>query len=190
MTIIFITSMLSGCSKTTNQPNGEASSAKKDIVKVWTFPVEKDYEQNFAKIKEDFESKNPNIEIQVEVLSWAEGVKKFDTAINAGDPPDLMFIVPSAKYVQTGLAVPIEDYIDKENLLKEIFNKHRVGDSELFALDYDLVRQLLLSFEGKVVYPKDINKEKEFDILSKAREQGAMFSFYKKGINNGEEIVL
>lgn len=116
LTIIFITSMLSGCSKTTNQPNGEASAAKKDIVKVWTFPVEKDYEQNFAKIKEDFESKNPNIEIQVEVLSWAEGVKKFDTAINAGDPPDLMFIVPSAKYVQTGLAVPIEDYIDKETL--------------------------------------------------------------------------
>lgn len=87
-------------------------------------------------------------------------------------------------------AIELEDYNDKENLLKEIFNKHRVGDSELFALDYDLVRQLLLSFDGKVIYPKDINKEKEFDEVSKARGQGARFSFYKKGIKNKEEIVF
>lgn len=87
-------------------------------------------------------------------------------------------------------AIELEDYIYKENLLKEIFNKHRVADSELFALDYDLVRQLLLSFEGKVIYPKDIDKEKEFDEVAKSREQSAKFSFYKKGIQNGEEIFF
>jgi hypothetical protein len=76
-------------------------------------------------------------------------------------------------------AIELEDYTYKENLLKEIFTKHRVGDSELFALDYDLVKQLLLSFEGKVIYPKDIDKEKEFDEISKSREQSAKFSFYK-----------
>ena len=87
-------------------------------------------------------------------------------------------------------AIELDDYTDKENLLKEIFNKHRVGDSELFALDYDLVRQLLLSFEGKVIYPKDVDKEKEFDEVSKAREQGVRFSFYRKGIKDGEEIAF
>lgn len=87
-------------------------------------------------------------------------------------------------------AIELDDYTDKEILLKEIFNKHQVGNSELFALDYDLVRQLLLSFEGKVIYPKDIDKEKEFDEVSKAREQGSRFSFYKKGIKDGEEIVF
>jgi hypothetical protein len=87
-------------------------------------------------------------------------------------------------------AIELEEYTYKENLLKEIFNKHRVADSELFALDYDLVRQLLLSFEGKVIYPKDIDKEKEFDEVAKSREQSAKFSFYRKGIQNGEEIVF
>ena len=87
-------------------------------------------------------------------------------------------------------AIELDDYSDKENLLKEIFSKHQVGDSELFALDYDLVRQLLLSFEGKVIYPKDVNKEKEFDEVSKVRAQGARFSFYKKGIKDGEEIIF
>lgn len=106
----------------------------------------------------------------------------------------MRFLEANGYYNVSGLkrffAIELEDYNDKENLLKEIFNKHRVGDSELFALDYDLVRQLLLSFEGKVIYPKDVNKEKEFDEVSKAREQGVRFSFYKKGIKNGEEIVF
>ena len=66
-------------------------------------------------------------------------------------------------YNVTGLknffAIELEDYEDKENLLKEIFSKHQVGNSELFALDYELVRQLLLSFDGKVIYPENINKE-------------------------------
>ncbi len=106
----------------------------------------------------------------------------------------MRFLEANGYYNVSGLkrffAIELEDYTDKESLLKEIFNKHRVGDSELFALDYDLVRQLLLSFDGKVIYPKDVNKEKEFDKVSKAREQGARFRFYKKGIKNGEEIVF
>jgi len=106
----------------------------------------------------------------------------------------MRFLEANGYYNVSGLkrffAIELEDYTDKENLLIEIFNKHRVGDSELFALDYDLVRQLLLSFDGKVIYPKDVNKEKEFDEVSKAREQGVRFSFYKKGIKDGEEIVF
>ncbi len=106
----------------------------------------------------------------------------------------MRFLEANGYYNISGLkrffAIELKDYDNKENLLKEIFNKHRVGDSELFALDYDLVRQLLLSFDGKVIYPKDINKEKEFDKVSKSREQGARFSFYKKGIKNGEKIVF
>jgi hypothetical protein len=50
------------------------------------------------------------------------------------------------------------------------------------------VRQLLLSFDGKVIYPEKINKEKEFDEVATARKQGALFSFYRKGLQNGDEI--
>ena len=106
----------------------------------------------------------------------------------------MRFLEANGYYNVSGLkrffAIELKDYVDKENLLKEIFNKHRVGDSELFALDYDLVQQLLLSFDGKVIYPKNVNKEKEFDKVSKAREQGAKFSFYKKGIKDGEKIIF
>ena len=62
-------------------------------------------------------------------------------------------------------AIELEDFDDKESLLHEIFSKHQVGNSELFALEQDMVRQLLLSFDGKVIYPDKVDKEKEFDVL-------------------------
>ncbi len=87
-------------------------------------------------------------------------------------------------------AIEVADYGEKENLLKEFFSKYQVGDSELFALDYKLVKQLLLAFEGKVIYPEDVSKEKEFNKITKVRKQGERFSFYRKGLKNGDEIVF
>jgi hypothetical protein len=106
----------------------------------------------------------------------------------------MRFLEANGYYNVSGLkrffAFELDDYAEKERLLHEIFNKQQIGDSELFALDYDLVRQLLLSFEGDVVYPKDIKRETEFDEVTRARTQGARFSFYRKGLKNGDEIVF
>jgi hypothetical protein len=122
------------------------------------------------------------------------GLIKIGQTGNANFQERMRFLESNGYYNVSGLkrffAIEMNDYKEKESLLHEIFSKQQIGDSELFALDYDLVRQLLLSFDGKIIYPKDINKEKEFDKVSKAREQGARFSFYKKGIKNGEEIVF
>ena len=65
-------------------------------------------------------------------------------------------------------AIEVEDYDAKETLLDDIFGKSRVPNSELFALDADLVVQLLSSFEGKQVFPKpeEISKEKVFETAS------------------------
>ena len=57
---VMVASTLAGCGKT-EKTNGESTGGKKDVVKIWTFPVEKDYKKNFQAIKEDFESKNKNI---------------------------------------------------------------------------------------------------------------------------------
>jgi len=87
-------------------------------------------------------------------------------------------------------AMELEEYIEKESLLKEIFAKHQVGNSELFALDHDLVRQLLLSFEGTVIYPETKDKGKELDKISKTRKQNERFSFYRKGLKDGDKVVF
>ena len=122
------------------------------------------------------------------------GLIKIGQTSNANFQERMRFLEANGYYNVSGLkrffAIEINDYKEKEKLLHEVFNKQKIGDSELFALDYDLVRQLLLSFEGNITFPKDLNKEKEFDKVSKAREQGMLFSFYRKGIKNGEEVVF
>lgn len=65
--------------------------------------------------------------------------------------------------LQRRFAIEVDDYDEKEVLLDEIFSKSRVPGSELFALDIDLVVQLLSSFEGKQIWPKDETKEESFD---------------------------
>ncbi len=87
-------------------------------------------------------------------------------------------------------AIELEDYGDKEKLLQEVFSRSRVGESELFSLDEELVQQLLLSFEGKVIYPEHITKEQEFDVVTEARKQSALFSFYAKGLSDGDTVTF
>ena len=66
-------------------------------------------------------------------------------------------------------AIEVEDYDEKEALLDEIFSKARVPGSELFALDIDLVIQLLASFDGKQVYPETETREESFDQATEKR---------------------
>lgn len=106
----------------------------------------------------------------------------------------MRFLETNGYYNVAGLkqffAIELKDYDDKESLLHEIFSKHQVGSSELFALDQELVRQLLLSFDGQVTYPKNVNKELEFDQVAETRRQGVLFSFYKKGLIDGDKITF
>lgn len=67
-------------------------------------------------------------------------------------------------------AIEVEDYDEKEILLDEIFAKSNVQGSELFALDADLVVQLLSSFEGRQVYPEAMTKEEVFTAATEERK--------------------
>lgn len=66
-------------------------------------------------------------------------------------------------YLKRAFAIEVEDYDDKEKMLHTIFEKSRVSDTELFALDVNVAIQLLSSFDGTVVYPKSETKEEIFD---------------------------
>lgn len=80
-------------------------------------------------------------------------------------------------------AIEVDDYDEKETLLDDIFSKSRVSNTELFALDIDLVVQLLSSFDGKQVYPNPKNESKE-EVFKKATRERAVKVNWKK-IPNG-----
>ncbi len=90
--------------------------------------------------------------------------------------------------LKRSFAIELEDYDDKEKLLHEVFGRSRVGEGELFSLDEELVRQLLLSFDGMVIYPEHTDKEKEFDQVTESRKQSALFNFYDIGLSDGDMV--
>ena len=56
-------------------------------------------------------------------------------------------------------ALKIEQYDEIEKRIHEIFQKSRIGTTELFAVDKDIVKWLLTCFNGTVIYPEVENTE-------------------------------
>ena len=92
-------------------------------------------------------------------------------------------------------AIEVDQYDEKEILVDELFSKSRVENSELFAVDVDLVVQLLASFEGKQVYPSIISKEEVFAVASNEHQDKAYRDlipdgdyYFEKSIKNFGDI--
>lgn len=71
--------------------------------------------------------------------------------------------------LRRAFAIEVDDYDEKESMLDDIFARSNITNSELFALDVDLVMQLLASFEGRQVYPKVETKEQVFEHATEER---------------------
>ena len=86
-------------------------------------------------------------------------------------------------------AIEVEQYDEKEILVDEIFSKSRVLNSELFAVDVDIVVQLLSSFEGKQIYPKITTKEEVFKAAAVENQDKAFRSLIPNGEYYCEKTV-
>lgn len=92
--------------------------------------------------------------------------------------------------LKEAFAIMVSDYKEKEKLLQKVFSAYRVDESELFSLDVDIVIELLMAFEGKVIYPEIKDKEKEFNVVAKTNEQNSLFTFQSKGLKVGDIITF
>lgn len=92
---------------------------KQYTLKVWNYPHFKEYEEFLKKQIAEFERQHPNIKVQHEILTWAEGDQKINVAMNAGDPPDVLFTTLNPTFINTGLAVPVDPFLtdaDKQDI--------------------------------------------------------------------------
>ena len=71
-------------------------------------------------------------------------------------------------------AIEVDDYSNKEDLFKKLFQRSRVADTELYSLDINQVIQLLSSFEGQKIYPQDESKEEIFEQATDAAESSGL----------------
>jgi len=89
-------------------------------------------------------------------------------------------------------AIEVDEYDEKEKLLHEIFSKSRVGDSELFSVNINLVKQLMSSLDGKVIYPIEETKKEIFinstEEIEKTCIQEGEYYINSKNKATGENI--
>lgn len=82
-------------------------------------------------------------------------------------------------------AIEVDSYDEKEKLIHNIFSKSRIGGTELFALDLEIVKSLLSSLEGKQIFPKDESKKEIFEKSFQEIEIKSEMSI----IPNGEYVI-
>lgn len=70
--------------------------------------------------------------------------------------------------LKRAFAIEVSDYEEKEKLLHSLFAKSRVANTELFTLNINEVKQLLTSFDGKIVYPAQDSRKEIFEAATEA----------------------
>ena len=94
--------------------------------------------------------------------------------------------------LKRAFAIEVDEYDEKETLLHTIFEKSQVSDTEMFSLNIDIATQLLSSFEGTVIYPKNESKDNIFNEAvdnnkSKLVPDGEYF-LQKMKVSDGKEV--
>jgi multiple sugar transport system substrate-binding protein len=87
----------------------------------------------FQKIIDRFNAEHPNIQVKQAPQSWAEIYAKLYAAVEAGNPPDILFSIPDMTMAMklTGAVTPVEDIVN------EIDAKYDMLDSQITPYEYD-----------------------------------------------------
>lgn len=113
---------------------------------------------------EEFQKKYPNVDVELELLSWEGGGQKLTTAVASGTMPDIMYSVPVRVYAPKGVLEPIDEYLTESergqyypNILKEL-----VIDGKLYALPF-CASSLVLSINAELFEERGVPLPKEPD---------------------------
>lgn len=71
-------------------------------------------------------------------------------------------------------AIEVSDYEDKEKLLHSLFSRSRVSNTELFSLNVNEVVQLLSSFDGKIIFPREESRTVIFTNATEAMQSAVI----------------
>ncbi|MCC6442771.1 MAG: sugar ABC transporter substrate-binding protein [Armatimonadetes bacterium] len=136
---------LAGCSKQEAQNAGQppsAPSAPRNRPKVRFLAMEYDTNTRpyMEKVKADFAKAHPEIDLDIEIVSWDQGHEKLATYIAGKRPPDLANVATIwlSEYVGMGKVEPLDAYM-KESMRKEFFPftlERASYDGKLYGLPF------------------------------------------------------
>jgi ABC-type glycerol-3-phosphate transport system substrate-binding protein len=139
--------------------NEQTSSGGKVALNFWVFKEAQD--QFFNTLVSDFEKKYPNIQLNVTAYPEGQYGTKIDTAIAAGDPPDLG-LASGTETMRSGVLLPLTDMVNRYHIDLSQFPASIVGSSNQQDAEYGCAYQGTLyclgSYTGtdQLFYNKDM----------------------------------
>jgi multiple sugar transport system substrate-binding protein len=140
----------------------EGQEGEQVTLDFWVFNEAQD--EYHETIIREFEETHPNIDLEVTAYPEANYGTKLDTAIAAGDPPDLGLVF-SLEYMKEGVVTPLDDVVQEAGLDLSTFNPSIVGNPEQtnaeFGCSFEGQLYCLGSYTGSVMmfYNKDMFDE-------------------------------
>lgn len=116
LTALMFTCTAAGCGS-----NSKATDSKQVTLKYLEFNASGGQEDTLKSMIADFEKKNPNIKIDVEIVAYANYYTKLNTLLNAGsDAPDIFEVGYEnfPEYASKGLLLNLNDVIAKDKSFK------------------------------------------------------------------------
>ena len=134
-----------------------AAHAAEKVVHFWTLMTQPERIEGMQRVIAHFEEANPDIEVELTSVGWAEAHTKFMAAVAGGNPPDIA--VESygwpITYSQMGILQPVDDVIEaigEENILPQ--------DLKLNYYDGHYWGVPLYGTPSVLYYRKDVFEEK------------------------------
>ncbi len=90
----------------------------------------------WTQFEKDFEAENPDIDLNIEIVSWNDLYTKVSTMISTNQAPDILNIDTFADYVADDLLMPAEDYVSDElkaKFFESFWNANEI-DGTVYAL--------------------------------------------------------
>jgi multiple sugar transport system substrate-binding protein len=104
--------------------NGQAGTGEQATVEFWMF------EEGYGfldTVVEAFEAENPNIDIDVTTYPEDNYGVKIETALAAGDPPDMGIVGP--ELMNADVLLPLDDMVEEQGIDLSTFNQGIVGQA-------------------------------------------------------------
>lgn len=159
------------------------SSAAEDVITVMVPPVAADYQDKMDEWAEEFHEKYPNLTIEVTDTSWDDHNEKVSTMAQAGESPDIVELSYSniGQYVEMGVAVNINDYMDKDTLAD--YDQNALDYMTLDGATYGLPLYITIQALGA---NKDMLTAAGVDVES-IQQNGWSFDEFMNAIKNGTD---
>jgi len=145
----------------------EVTPAEEVVLNLGLIGESKDDFDLYDRIVGDFMAENPNIEVKIDWLPWAEALAKFKTQFAAGTPPDVfwLWVNEFQFYLSTDNLLNITPYIERDNFSLEDFftvsvNAYTGDDGNLYSMPREISGMIIyynkdLFDAAGIDYPSD-----------------------------------